>query len=90
MKIEFFFNPYVQIVLGVVLIIISSINLKLTPQRILSGLSGGLAEFLTSPTAQEKEELKEGPKVAPGCWVFLLGLGLILSGVFRLVAVSYG
>ena len=89
MKIEFFFNPYVQIILGVALIIISSINLKLTPPRILSGLNGGLAEFLTSPTAQEKEELKEGPQMALGCWVFLLGLGLILSGVFRLVVANY-
>jgi len=89
MKIEFLFNPYVQIILGVALIIISSINLKLTPPRILRGLSGELTELLTSPTAQEKEELKERPQMALGCWVFLLGLGLILSGVFRLVVANY-
>ena len=83
-------NPYVQIAVGVLLIIFSYFNLHLTLRRVIDSIGIFFNAFISSPTVSEEKHLKEGGVTMPlGCWTMTAGLGLLFMGIIRLIGSQY-
>jgi len=85
---SFFLNPYFQVPIGFLLMAISLISLGLPPKKLAGSLISGISEAFDDATEDERENLKGGPFLPPGCWVFLMGLVIFLAGIFRILAVN--
>lgn len=80
-----FLNPYFLIVSGLIMIVMSSIWLNLSPKRIVLFWFRFLLYF--TKEANRTEELQEqNPSLSLPAWIFVAGWIFLIGGVIRLLS----